>query len=335
MKSLRDVILTTIVVTGLPLAALAQHDHAGHDGQGDHHPAGQADSPRDPEHAPSKDHPQAAKSSDGAELKQKTCPVMGRPIDKDVFIEYEGRKVYFCCKGCDKKFKESPNKYLPALYKQIYPQTVQVKCPVMGGTVKPDVFIEHEGRRIYFCRNGCKDKFKADPQKYLKTLPEVSTAQVHCPVTGQVISPEYSAEVNGKRVYFCCGACAPKYKENPARYPAEVQPEAGILAHGETAAADLFLCPVCAESGDGVHKRKDVKMVDVDGVRYAMCGRDCEVKLKQDKSKYLRILRQHLIESAGGKEKAFVCPMHPQIVQDHPGQCPICAMKLRLAEDGK
>lgn len=29
-----------------------------------------------------------------------------------------------------------------------------------------------------------------------------------------------------------------------------------------------------------------------------------------------------------GQGKVFVCPMHPEIVQDHPGTCPICGMDL-------
>jgi membrane fusion protein, copper/silver efflux system len=28
----------------------------------------------------------------------------------------------------------------------------------------------------------------------------------------------------------------------------------------------------------------------------------------------------------------YTCPMHPQIIQDHPGNCPLCGMKLVLAE---
>ena len=44
-------------------------------------------------------------------VSQTTCPVMGKPIDKSVFKEYQGQKVYFCCPGCIEKFKADPEKY--------------------------------------------------------------------------------------------------------------------------------------------------------------------------------------------------------------------------------
>jgi hypothetical protein len=28
------------------------------------------------------------------------------------------------------------------------------------------------------------------------------------------------------------------------------------------------------------------------------------------------------------KKQMYRCPMHPQVVQDHPGKCPICGMNL-------
>ena len=50
-----------------------------------------------------------------AALVQTTCPVMGGAIDKAIFTEYQGKKVYFCCRGCDQKFLEDPEKYLAKL----------------------------------------------------------------------------------------------------------------------------------------------------------------------------------------------------------------------------
>jgi YHS domain-containing protein len=40
------------------------------------------------------------------------CPVMGNEVDPEVFVEYEGRVIGFCCAGCDAKFLEDPEKYL-------------------------------------------------------------------------------------------------------------------------------------------------------------------------------------------------------------------------------
>lgn len=50
---------------------------------------------------------------------QTKCPVMGGPINPKAFVELaDGRKIYFCCKGCDKKLAANPAKYLPRLEAQ-------------------------------------------------------------------------------------------------------------------------------------------------------------------------------------------------------------------------
>ncbi len=53
--------------------------------------------------------------SGGEEILQKLCPVMGGPINKDVFTMYKGKKVYFCCPGCDTEFNKDPEKYISKL----------------------------------------------------------------------------------------------------------------------------------------------------------------------------------------------------------------------------
>ncbi|MEO5908820.1 MAG: efflux RND transporter periplasmic adaptor subunit [Ginsengibacter sp.] len=36
-----------------------------------------------------------------------------------------------------------------------------------------------------------------------------------------------------------------------------------------------------------------------------------------------------------GKEEIYTCPMHPQIIENHPGNCPICGMPLVKKENAK
>lgn len=46
---------------------------------------------------------------------QKTCPVMGGKINTDVYADYEGKRVYFCCEACIGTFKQDPAKYVKKL----------------------------------------------------------------------------------------------------------------------------------------------------------------------------------------------------------------------------
>jgi len=41
-----------------------------------------------------------------------TCPVSGEPVNKDVWAEIKGRKVYFCCGSCRAKALQDPDKYI-------------------------------------------------------------------------------------------------------------------------------------------------------------------------------------------------------------------------------
>jgi YHS domain-containing protein len=51
-----------------------------------------------------------------ASVEQTMCPVMdGNKIDKNVFVEYKGKKVYFCCAQCKAAFEKEPEKYLAKL----------------------------------------------------------------------------------------------------------------------------------------------------------------------------------------------------------------------------
>ncbi len=86
-------VLTLMVAVGTFVGCSKNNDdHAGHD-----HMAHQA--------------AQSAKNA----VEQTMCPVMDAPINKNLFVEYEGKKVYFCCPGCEAEFTSNPEKYLDKL----------------------------------------------------------------------------------------------------------------------------------------------------------------------------------------------------------------------------
>jgi|GEM_PF-1938531 len=44
-----------------------------------------------------------------AALAQAECPIMGGEIDKEVYVDHDGKRVYFCCPPCIKKFMRDPD----------------------------------------------------------------------------------------------------------------------------------------------------------------------------------------------------------------------------------
>lgn len=67
---------------------------------------------QDPHHA----HHEHEAAPDAQEVAQTTCPVMaGMPINKDIYVDHEGRRIYFCCDSCIPAFQEDPEKYLAIL----------------------------------------------------------------------------------------------------------------------------------------------------------------------------------------------------------------------------
>jgi YHS domain-containing protein len=44
---------------------------------------------------------------------QTTCPVMeGERINKKIYTDYKGKRIYFCCRACPKLFAKDPDKYM-------------------------------------------------------------------------------------------------------------------------------------------------------------------------------------------------------------------------------
>ncbi len=49
---------------------------------------------------------------------QEKCPVMGYPINKDIYVDYQGKRIYFCCPSCLEKFRQEPENYIKKLKDQ-------------------------------------------------------------------------------------------------------------------------------------------------------------------------------------------------------------------------
>ena len=55
-------------------------------------------------------------AADAVAAEQTVCPVLeGNPINREIFADYQGQRVYFCCASCKASFLEAPKKYLARL----------------------------------------------------------------------------------------------------------------------------------------------------------------------------------------------------------------------------
>ena len=70
--------------------------------------------------------------------------------------------------GCSKAESQKPEARAPsAAARALKPQET---CPVMGGKVDKSICTIYKGRCVYFCCQMCPEKFKKDPEKYVKKL---------------------------------------------------------------------------------------------------------------------------------------------------------------------
>src|SRR5271157_5339922 len=67
--------------------------------------------------------------------------------------------------------------------------------------------------------------------------------------------------------------------------------------------------------------------------RYHFCSAGCRTKFAQEPEKFLA-KREGNVQSAPAGT-IYTCPMHPQIRQTQPGNCPICGMALEPLAGGE
>jgi len=81
--------------------------------------------------------------------------------------------------------------------------------------------------------------------------------------------------------------------------------------------------PVCGMSVDPATAKFSAEHA---GDTYYFCSAKCHDKFVADPSAYL--VKAEAPPPAATPGVVYTCPMHPQIRQDHPGNCPICGMTL-------
>lgn len=136
--------------------------------------------------------------------------------------------------------------------------------------------------------------------------PNLAPQTVKDPVCGMDVSPNAgkpSHEFGGHVYHFCNPKCMNKFR---------VEPELYITAKD----------PVCGMSVDRAHAAHIHRH---NGRRFYFCSETCKDKFEGNPIKYLDGTSTSEPMPEG---TLFTCPMDPEIVQDGPGDCPICGMAL-------
>ncbi len=148
----------------------------------------------------------------------------------------------------------------------------------------------HEGREIGFCSAGCKAKFEAAPETYLTATDPVCGMKVDRTTAQHMLKHE------GTRYYFCCEGCLKSFEADPAKYLNAKPFELPVRKPVAGAAPSTTLPggpPPPLHGGGSTHHHAH---------------------------------HEHVHAAPAGAK--WTCPMHPEIVKDGPGDCPICGMAL-------
>lgn len=136
---------------------------------------------------------------------------------------------------------------------------------------------------------------------------KVEDLVVRDPVCGMMVDPNASKpslDYEGHTYHFCCDGCRKKFEAAPQDY---------------LTARD----PVCGMNVDRASARHFLKH---EGEKFYFCSAGCKAKFEADPETY----RDGRKPAAAAMPKGthYTCPMHPEIVSDHPGDCPKCGMAL-------
>jgi Cu+-exporting ATPase len=95
--------------------------------------------------------------------------------------------------------------------------------------------------------------------------------------------------------------------------------------HHHDDAAGTVLDPVCGMTVDPSTARNKIGQ---DGKTFYFCSERCRTKFAEDPAKYAHGKTKPATNAGVPEGTIYTCPMHPQIRQVGPGNCPICGMAL-------
>jgi YHS domain-containing protein len=81
---------------------------------------------------------------------QQYCPITGEKIDKSVYVDYQGKRIYFCCAACKPAFLKDPEKVLKEMQDkgvvlEPSPAAETKPAPEQGGSGQPGSPAGHMG----------------------------------------------------------------------------------------------------------------------------------------------------------------------------------------------
>ncbi|CDX57277.1 Copper-transporting P-type ATPase [Mesorhizobium plurifarium] len=139
-----------------------------------------------------------------------------------------------------------------------------------------------------------------------KSTAPAAEAVIRDPVCGMTVDPaagKPTAEHGGRTFHFCSERCRAKFQAEPDSY---------------LTATD----PVC---GMNVDRASAKHFVRHEGQGFYFCSAGCKAKFEAEPAKYLAGRPEPQPMPKGTQ---YTCPMHPEIIRDKPGSCPICGMAL-------